>query len=156
MGNNWQPSLIPGAWRDPKIASASGCWEADSGFPVEDTECPAARPPPPPTTPPSTPGLDKCDNEVQLLTFACMGKIMLVVNSWNYYAKLPLPHVIFNGPNCKYESWNTVLSSLWILLFRTVAWCTASTVTVTWCKLQAAVSGRDRRAREEEESCWGY
>lgn len=108
-----------------------------------------------PLPPTLSPVLDKCDNQVQLLTFACLAKIILAMNSRNYYAKLPLPHGIFNGLDCKYESWNTVLSQ-WILLFHTVAWCTASTVTVTWCKLQAAVSDGDKRAREEEESCWGY
>lgn len=88
----------------------------------------------------------------QLLTFAWLGKIMRALNSWNYYAKLPLPHVIFNRLSWKYESLNTLLSSQWKLLFRTVTWCTAFTVTVTWCKLQGAVSDRDKKKRKKKEN----
>lgn len=73
---------------------------------------------------------------------------MRALNSWNYYAKLPLPHVIFNRLNCKYESLNTLMSSQWKLLFRTVTWCTTFTVTVTWCKLQGAVSDRDKKKKK--------
>ena len=86
---------------------------------------------------------------------------MQVVNL-NYYAKLPLPHVIFNRFNYNYESLaarlglkKKIMSSYHFIENSyqcvTVTHCTTSTLAVSECKFQGAMSDG-----EKNESCRGY